>query len=44
VRSPSFDRLAFDLDEIVYGDRPASADHVGRSRESWPRVLQEARR
>jgi hypothetical protein len=43
VRSPSFDRLAFDLDEIVYGDRPASAEHVGRSRESWPRVLQEAK-
>jgi len=44
VRSPAFDRLAFDLDEIVYGDRPAAPEHVGRSRESWPHVLQEARR
>lgn len=43
VRSPAFDRLAFDLDEIVYGDRPASSEEVGRSRESWPRVLDEVR-
>jgi hypothetical protein len=43
VRSPSFDRLAFDLDEIVYGDRPASAEHVGRSRDQWPHVIREAR-
>ena len=43
VRSRSFDRLAFDLDEVVYGDLPASPEQVGRAREAWPRVLEEAR-
>jgi hypothetical protein len=43
VRSRSFDRLAHDLDEVVYGDVPASAEQVGRARESWPRVLEDAR-
>jgi hypothetical protein len=43
VRSQSFDRLALDLDEVVYGDTPASAEQVGRAREVWPRVLQEVR-
>jgi hypothetical protein len=43
VGSRSFDRLAFDLDEVVYGDVPASPEQVGRARESWPRVLQEVR-
>jgi hypothetical protein len=43
VGSRSFDRLALDLDEVVYGDLPASAEQVGRARESWPRVLQEVR-
>jgi hypothetical protein len=43
VGSRSFDRLALDLDEVVYGDLPASAEQVGRARESWPRVLEESR-
>ena len=43
VGSRSFDRLALDLDEVVYGDVPASTEQVGRARESWPRVLEEAR-
>lgn len=44
VRSPSFDVLASDFDEIVYGDRPTSGDDVERARSGWPRVLEEARR
>jgi len=43
VGSRSFDRLALDLDEVVYGDAPASAEQVGRARESWPHVVEEAR-
>ena len=43
VRSAAFDRLALDLDEVVYGDVPASSEQVGRAREAWPRVLQEVR-
>jgi Domain of unknown function (DUF4129) len=44
VRSPSFDRLAADFDEIVYGERPTLNDDVERARAGWPRVLEEARR
>jgi hypothetical protein len=43
VGSPWFDRLALDLDEVVYGDMPPSPEQVGRAREAWPRVLQEVR-
>lgn len=43
VRSQAFDRLALDIDEVVYGDAPASAEQVGRAREAWPRVLEEGR-
>ena len=43
VGSRSFDRLALDIDEVVYGEVPASAEQVGRARESWPHVLEEAR-
>jgi uncharacterized protein DUF4129 len=43
VSSRSFHRLSLDLDEVVYGDVPASAEQVGRARESWPHVLRETR-
>jgi hypothetical protein len=37
-----FDRLAHDFDEVVYGRRPAAAQHVRTARETWPRVLAKA--
>jgi hypothetical protein len=44
VRSQPFDRLAGDLDEVVYGERPAAGEDVERARTQWQRVLQEVGR
>ena len=43
LRSRTFDALAWDFDEVVYGGRPATAGDVEEARGSWPRVLEEAR-
>ncbi len=43
LRSPRFDGLRVDFDEIVYGGRAATADDVGEARAEWPAVLEEAR-
>jgi hypothetical protein len=40
--SNRFDRLAHDLEEIVYASRPASGEDVATAREFWPRVLDDA--
>jgi ABC-type amino acid transport substrate-binding protein len=42
LRSESFDHLAGDLDEVVYGGRAAAAADVERARAAWPRVVEEA--
>ena len=43
LRSPRFDGLAVDFDEVVYGGRRATPDDVGEARTGWPLVLEEAR-
>lgn len=43
LHSEQFDRLARDLDEVVYGGRPASAADLEAARTGWPRVLAGAR-
>jgi Domain of unknown function (DUF4129) len=44
LRLPTFDDLALTFDEVAYGGRAASPVDVGAARESWPRVLADARR
>lgn len=44
LRSPAFDALARDFDEIAYGGRPPAEPDVAAAREGWPRVLSEAPR
>jgi hypothetical protein len=44
LASPTFDELATDLDSIVYGGEPATADQVERSRDGWRVVAIEAER
>ena len=39
LRSAEFDRLAAGFDEVVYGERPASADDVEAARRDWEAVL-----
>jgi len=39
LRSAEFDRLALGFDEVVYGERPASADDVEAARRDWEAVL-----
>jgi hypothetical protein len=43
LRSPDFDRVAGDFDEIVYGGRPATEDDARASREGWAAVGEGAR-
>jgi len=43
LRSPHYDSLAGDFDEVVYGGRPATPGDVEAARSEWPRLLQEAR-
>jgi hypothetical protein len=42
VRSPVFERIGADFDEIAYGGRPAGEEDESASREGWRRVLTEA--
>jgi hypothetical protein len=44
LTSASFGELAAAFDEIAYGGRPAEESDVLTARETWPRVLSEARR
>jgi hypothetical protein len=44
LASAAFHRLCADFDEIVYGERAASAADVARARDEWMRVLEENRR
>jgi hypothetical protein len=44
LRSPRFDRLARDFDEVVYGGRAPSAGDVEIARAEWPQVVAEARK
>jgi hypothetical protein len=39
LRSAEFDRLAAGFGEVVYGERPASADDVDAARRDWEAVL-----
>ena len=43
LRSPDFDRVAGDFDEIVYGGRPATQADVLTAREGWAAVTRGAR-
>jgi C4-dicarboxylate-specific signal transduction histidine kinase len=42
LRSPRFDRLADDFDEVVYGRREPRPGDLEAARAEWPRVLEEA--
>lgn len=44
LRSPRFDRLARDFDEVVYGGRVPNTGDVETARAEWPQVVAEARR
>ena len=43
LRSPRFDELAGDFDEVAYGGRPATTDDVATARSTWPAVVETAR-
>lgn len=43
LRSPRFDQLALDFDEVAYGGRPATPDDIAAARSAWPAVLETAR-
>jgi hypothetical protein len=43
LRSPRFDELALDFDEVAYGGRPATPDDIAAARSAWPAVLETAR-
>ena len=43
LRSPRFDELAGDFDEVAYGGRPATETDVAAARSTWPTVLDFAR-
>ena len=43
LRSPRFDELAGDFDEVAYGGRPATVTDVATARSAWPAVLDTAR-
>ena len=43
LRSPGFDELAGDFDEVAYGGRPATETDVATARSTWPTVVETAR-
>ena len=43
LRSPDFDGLAGDFDEVAYGGRPATTVDVRTARSTWPAVVATAR-
>jgi hypothetical protein len=44
LRSPTFDHLAADFDEIVYGGRRAGSPDAEEARARWPELVRGARR
>ncbi|HVW33506.1 MAG TPA: DUF4129 domain-containing protein [Acidimicrobiia bacterium] len=42
LRSPGFDTLAGDFDEVAYGGRSATESDVIRARTTWPTVIEAA--
>jgi hypothetical protein len=42
LRSPCFDDLAGDFDEVAYGGRPATEADLATARSAWPTVLDTA--
>jgi Domain of unknown function (DUF4129) len=43
LRSPRFDELAGDFDEVAYGGRPATTTQVATARTAWPALVEDAR-
>jgi hypothetical protein len=43
LRSPRFDELAGDFDQVAYGGRPATAAQVATARTAWPALVETAR-
>jgi hypothetical protein len=43
LRSPRFNELAGDFDEVAYGGRPATATQVATARTAWPALVETAR-
>jgi hypothetical protein len=43
LRSPRFDELADDFDEVAYGGRSATETDVTTARSGWPEVVDHAR-
>ena len=43
LRSPGFDALVGDFDEVAYGGRPATTTDVSSARSTWPAVVETAR-
>jgi hypothetical protein len=43
LRSPRFDELAGDFDEVAYGGRPATDTDIANARSAWRSVLDTAR-
>ena len=43
LRSPRFDELATDFDEVAYGGRRATESDVATARAGWPAVVDTAR-
>jgi hypothetical protein len=43
LRSPRFDELAGDFDQVAYGGRPATAAQVATARAAWPALVETAR-
>jgi hypothetical protein len=43
LRSPRFDELAGNFDEVAYGGRPATESDVIAARNGWPVVVETAR-
>ena len=43
LRSPRFDELAGDFDEVAYGGLPATAAQVATARTAWPTLVETAR-
>ena len=42
LRSPDFDRIAGDFDDVVYGGRPATASDAEAAREGWAAIAKAA--
>jgi uncharacterized protein DUF4129 len=43
LRSPRFDELAGDFDEVAYGGHPATTAQVAAARTAWPALVETAR-